>query len=82
MADAQAALDAELRNTQKERAVAEEELAQWERRVRLAQSRGEPLLKRTAEQKAAELKSFVARLVEEEERLKDRASRLGEREPA
>jgi len=67
---------------QKERAVAEEELAQWERRVRNAKNRGEPLLRKTAEQKVEELKSLVTRLLEQEKRLIARENAPAGRGPA
>lgn len=67
---------------QKERAVAEEELAQWERRVRMAKSRGEPLLRKTAERKVEELKALVVRLLEQEKRLDTREGAPAGRGPA
>ena len=58
-----------LKKTQKERGIAEEELHLWEGRVKLAESRGEPILKRGAEQRVVELKDKEHRLLVEESRL-------------
>lgn len=68
-----------LKRTQKDRAMAEEELAQWERRVKLAAARGEPILKRSAEQRVAELKSRRQRLREEEGQLQVKVDVLKEK---
>lgn len=64
------------KQTQRERAIAEEELVQWEHRVKLAGSRGEPQLKKTAGQRAAELRERVARLIGEERELKRKVAVL------
>ncbi len=58
-----------LKRTQKERGITEEELHLWEGRVKLAESRGEPILKRGAEQRVAELKAKEHRLLLEESQL-------------
>jgi phage shock protein A len=68
-----------LKRTQKDRAMAEEELEQWERRVKLAASRGEPILKRSAEQRVTELKSRRGELLEEESRLRVKVDVLKEK---
>jgi len=56
----------ELKRTQRERAVTEEELAIWQRRIKLAEGRGEQVLQKAAEAKAAELAASRARLRAEE----------------
>jgi hypothetical protein len=68
-----------LKRTQKDRAVAEEELEQWQRRVRLADSRGEPILKKSAESQVAELSSRRQRLLDEERQLKAKVDVLKEK---
>jgi phage shock protein A len=64
------------KQTQRERAVAEEELGHWEHRVKLAGSRGEPLLKKTAEERVTELRQRTARLAGEERELGRKAAVL------
>ena len=56
----------ELKRTQRERAVTEEELAIWQRRIKLAEGRGEQVLQKAAEAKTAELAASRARLRAEE----------------
>jgi len=68
-----------LKRTQKDRAVAEEEFEQWQRRVRLADSRDEPLLKKAAEARVEELKSRRGQLLEEEQRLRVKVDVLKEK---
>ena len=55
-----------LKKTQKQRAVAEQELDHWRSRVALADSRGEPVLKRSAQQRVAELEAHRQKLLQEE----------------
>jgi len=59
-----------LKQTERQRAIAEEELVHWERRVKLAGSRGEPQLKKVAAGRAAELREQAARLRDEEQGLR------------
>jgi phage shock protein A len=59
-----------LKRSEKERAIAEEELAHWERRVKMADSRGEPQLKKLAAARAAELREQASRLRGEEQTLR------------
>ncbi|MBN1835324.1 MAG: hypothetical protein JW820_05700 [Spirochaetales bacterium] len=68
-----------LKQTQKERAVAQEELELWERRVRLAESRGEPILKRGAEERVRELRDRAARLLQEETAMRGKSDVLKEK---
>lgn len=68
-----------LKRTQKDRAVADEELEQWQRRVKLAEARGEPLLKRSAEGRVAELKARSQQLLEEERQLRAKVDVLKEK---
>jgi hypothetical protein len=68
-----------LKKTQKERAVTEEELSHWQGRVKLADSRGEPVLKRSAEQRVSELESRCHRLRQEELDLKLKVDVLKEK---
>jgi phage shock protein A len=68
-----------LKKTQKQRAVAEEELEHWRGRVKLADSRGEPVLKRGAEQRVAELESQRQQLHQEELELKRKVDVLKEK---
>ena len=68
-----------LKKTQKQRAVAEEELQHWRSRVRLADSRGEPVLKRGAEQRVAELEAHSQQLLQEELDLKRKVDVLKEK---
>ncbi len=59
-----------LKRSEKERAIAEEELVHWERRVRLAENRGEPQLKKVAAERAGELRELATRLAAEEQGLR------------
>ena len=68
-----------LKKTQKDRAVAEEELAHWQSRVKLAESRAEPVLKRGAEDRVVELQSRCNKLLEEEQDLKRKVDVLKEK---
>lgn len=68
-----------LKSTQKERAISEEEMGLWEKRVRLAENRGEPVLKKAAEERVTELKAEQARLREEETALKSKVDVLKEK---
>jgi hypothetical protein len=68
-----------LKKTQKERAVTEEELNHWQGRIKLADSRGEPLLKRAAEQRVQELESRCHKLLQEELDLKLKVGVLKEK---
>jgi phage shock protein A len=68
-----------LKKTQKQRAVAEEELEHWRGRVKLAESRGEPVLKRGAEQRVAELEAQSQQLLQEELELKRKVDVLKEK---
>jgi phage shock protein A len=68
-----------LKKTQKQRAVAEEELEHWRGRVKLADSRGEPVLKRGAEQRVAELEAQTQRLHQEELELRRKVDVLKEK---
>ena len=65
-----------LKQAQKQRAIAEEELAQWVHRVKLAENRGEPVLKRTAEQRVTEAREQAQRLRAEEQDLGRKADLL------
>jgi hypothetical protein len=68
-----------LKKTQRDRAVAEEELAHWRSRVKLAESRAEPVLKRGAEERVAGLQNHCQRLLEEELDLKRKVDVLKEK---
>jgi phage shock protein A len=68
-----------LKKTQKQRAVAEEELEHWRGRVKLADSRGEPVLKRGAVQRVAELEAQTQRLHQEELELRRKVDVLKEK---
>jgi hypothetical protein len=68
-----------LKKTQKDRAVAEEELVHWQSRVKLAESRAEPVLKRGAEERVAELQTHCQGLLEEELDLKRKVDVLKEK---
>ena len=68
-----------LKKTQKQRAVAEEELEHWRGRIKLAESRGEPVLKRGAEQRVAEIEAKSRRLYQEELELKRKVDVLKQR---
>jgi len=65
-----------LKQTERERAIAEEELVHWEHRVKLADNRGEPQLKKLAAGKAAELRERATHLVAEEQGLRRRVAVL------
>lgn len=67
---------AALKRSEKERAIAEEELVHWERRVKMAESRGEPQLAKLAAARAAELREQVASLRGEEQTLRRKAAVL------
>jgi hypothetical protein len=67
------------KRTQKERAIAQEELALWERRVKLAESRAEPILKRGAEERVRELRSKTGRLLDEEASMRRKTDVLKEK---
>ena len=68
-----------LKKTQKQRAVAAEELEHWRGRVKLADSRGEPVLKRGAEQRVTELEAQSQQLLQEELELKRKVDVLKEK---
>jgi multidrug resistance efflux pump len=68
-----------LKKTQKQRAVAEEELEHWRGRIKLAEARGEPALKRGAEQRVAELEAHCLQLHQEELELKRKVDVLKEK---
>ena len=68
-----------LKKTQKDRAVAEEELVHWKNRVKLAESRAEPVLKRGAEERVTELQNHCQRLLEEELDLRRKVDVLKEK---
>jgi len=68
-----------LKKTQKDRAVAEEELVHWKSRVKLAESRAEPVLKRGAEERVTELQNHCQRLLEEELDLRRKVDVLKEK---
>ena len=68
-----------LKKTQKQQAVAEEELEHWRGRVRLAENRGEPVLKRSAQQRVAELEASCRQLHQEELELKRKVDVLKEK---
>jgi phage shock protein A len=65
-----------LKQTERERAIAEEELVHWEHRVKLADNRGEPQLKKLAAGRAAELRERATRLAAEEQGLRRRVAVL------
>ena len=68
-----------LKKTQKQRAVSEEELDHWRGRVKLAETRVEPILKRGAEQRVAELEARCRQLHQEELELKRKVDVLKEK---
>jgi hypothetical protein len=68
-----------LKKTQKQRAVAEEQLEHWRGRVKLAEARGEPVLKRGAQQRVAELEANCQQLGQEELELKRKVDVLKEK---
>ena len=65
-----------LQQTRKERAVAEEELVHWEHRVKVADNRGEPQLRKTAALRVAELRESVVRRAGEERELRRKTAAL------
>jgi phage shock protein A len=67
---------AALKRTERERAIAEEELVHWERRVKLAENRGEPQLKKLAAERAAALREQATRLRGEEQALRRKVAVL------
>ena len=68
-----------LKRTQKERAILQEELSLWERRVKLAADRYEPDLQKGAEEQVRKLKERILSLLEEEDGLKRKVSILKEK---
>lgn len=68
-----------LKKTQKQRAVAEEQLEHWRGRIKLAENRGEPVLKRGAQQRVAELEANRQQLHQEELELKRKVDVLKEK---
>jgi len=70
---------AALKRIQKERAIAQEELQLWEHRVRLAESRAEPVLKRGAEERVRELRARTDRLLDEEASMRRKSDVLKEK---
>ncbi len=68
-----------LKKTQKQRAVAEEELEHWRGRIKLAEARGEPVLKRGAQQRVEELEANCQQLHQEELELKRKVDVLKEK---
>ena len=68
-----------LKSTQRERAVTQEELAIWQRRVKLAADRNEQVLQKAAGQRVAELADKQARLLGEEAELKRKVDVLKEK---
>jgi phage shock protein A len=67
---------AALKRSEKERAIAEEELVHWEHRVRLAESRGEPQLRKAAAGQVGELRERATRLAAEEQGLRRKTAEL------
>jgi phage shock protein A len=65
-----------LKQTQREQAITEEELTQWVHRVKLADNRGEPQLRKAAAQRTEELRERVARLAGEERELRRKTAVL------
>ena len=65
-----------LKQAERERAVAEEELVHWLQRVKAADSRGEPQLKKLAAARAAELQEAAARFGAEEQVLRRKTAVL------
>ena len=65
-----------LRKTQKDRGMLQEELNLWEGRVKLAEERGEPILKKGAQDRVEELKSKNDLILAEEKDLKRKISIL------
>ena len=68
-----------LKKTQKQRAVTEEELELWRGRIKLAENRGEPVLKSGAERRVAELEASCQQLHQEELELKRKVDVLKEK---
>jgi phage shock protein A len=68
-----------LKQAERERAVAEEELAHWLQRAKAAESRGEPQLKKLAAARAAELREAAARFGAEEQVLRRKTAVLREK---
>lgn len=65
-----------LKRAERERAVAEEELVHWLARVKAAESRGEPQLKKLAASRAAELRESATRFAAEEQVLRRKTAEL------
>jgi phage shock protein A len=65
-----------LKQAERERAVAEEELVHWLRRAKAADSRGEPQLKKLAAARAAELREAATRFGAEEQVLRRKTAVL------
>ena len=65
-----------LKQAERERAVAEEELVHWLQRVKAADSRGEPQLKKLAAARAAELREAATRFGAEEQVLRRKTAVL------
>ena len=68
-----------LKKTQKERSSVQEELYLWQNRAGLAEERLEPLLKKGAEERVAELEAKSGLLLQEEEDLTRKISILREK---
>ncbi len=68
-----------LKKTQKERSIALEELSLWKNRAGLAEMRGEPALKKGAEERVAEFEARNGLLLEEEKDLNRKISILKEK---
>ncbi len=65
-----------LKQAERERAVAEEELVHWLQRAKAADSRGEPQLKKLAAARAAELREAATRFGAEEQVLRRKTAVL------
>ena len=65
-----------LKQTERERAIAEEELVHWHHRVKLAENRGEPQLKKLAASRAAELRESATSFAAEEQALRRKTTVL------
>jgi hypothetical protein len=65
-----------LKQAERERAVAEEELVHWLQRAKAADSRGDPQLKKLAAARAAELREAATRFGAEEQVLRRRTAVL------
>jgi phage shock protein A len=70
---------ATLKRTQKARGTTEEELTLWQRRAKLAESRGEPVLARAAGERVAELEVKRQQLQQEEADLRLKVDVLKEK---